>query len=80
MHDEHLGAADGVFVTAIDLTWRASERHICQIAAEPLRDTTRQLRIRADALLAALDAEQDLVALSIDDREAILRVLDDPPN
>ena len=34
----------------------------------------------ADALLVALDAEQDLVALSIDDREAILRVLDDPPN
>ena len=33
----------------------------------------------ADALLVALDAEQDLVALSIDDREAILRVLDDPP-
>ena len=32
-----------------------------------------------DALLVALDAEQDLVALSIADREAILRVLDDPP-
>jgi hypothetical protein len=33
----------------------------------------------ADALLTALDAEQDLAALSIADREAILRVLDDPP-
>jgi hypothetical protein len=32
-----------------------------------------------DALLVALDAEQDLVALSVADREAILRVLDDPP-
>ena len=32
-----------------------------------------------DALLVALDAEQDLVALSIADREAILRVLDNPP-
>ena len=32
-----------------------------------------------DALLVALDAEQDIVALSIADREAILRVLDDPP-
>jgi hypothetical protein len=31
------------------------------------------------ALLVALDAEQALVALSIADREAILRVLDDPP-
>ena len=33
-----------------------------------------------DALLVALDAQQDLVALSIADREAILRVLDDPPD
>jgi hypothetical protein len=32
-----------------------------------------------DTLLVALDAEQDLVALSIADREAILRVLDNPP-
>jgi hypothetical protein len=32
-----------------------------------------------DVLLLALDADQDLVALSIQDREAILRVLDDPP-
>jgi hypothetical protein len=32
-----------------------------------------------DALLTALDGEQDLVALSVSDREAILRVLDDPP-
>jgi hypothetical protein len=32
-----------------------------------------------DVLLLALDAKQDLVALSIQDREAILRVLDDPP-
>jgi hypothetical protein len=32
-----------------------------------------------DALLTALDAEQDLVALSVADREAILRMLDDPP-
>jgi hypothetical protein len=33
----------------------------------------------ADVLLVALDAEQDLVALSIADREAILRVLEAPP-
>ena len=33
----------------------------------------------ADVLLLALDAEQDLVALSLEDREALLRVLDDPP-
>ena len=33
----------------------------------------------ADALLVALDSEQDLVALSAADREAILQVLDDPP-
>jgi hypothetical protein len=32
-----------------------------------------------DALLAALDAEQDLVALSVADRAALLGVLDDPP-
>jgi predicted regulator of Ras-like GTPase activity (Roadblock/LC7/MglB family) len=32
-----------------------------------------------DALLVALDGEQDLVALSPADREAILQVLDDPP-
>jgi hypothetical protein len=32
-----------------------------------------------DALLVALDSEQDLVALSAADREAILQVLDDPP-
>ena len=32
-----------------------------------------------DALFIALDAEQALVAPSIADREAILRVLDDPP-
>jgi hypothetical protein len=32
-----------------------------------------------DVLLAALDSEQDLVALSVADGEAILRVLDDPP-
>jgi uncharacterized protein (DUF1778 family) len=34
----------------------------------------------ADVLLVALDAEQDLVALSAADREAILQVLDDPPD
>jgi hypothetical protein len=33
-----------------------------------------------DVLLVALDAEQDLVALSVADRQAILRVLDDPPH
>jgi hypothetical protein len=33
----------------------------------------------ADVLLLALDAEQDLVPLSVEDREAILRVLEDPP-
>ena len=31
-------------------------------------------------LLLALDADQDLIALSIQDREAMLRVLDDPPD
>jgi hypothetical protein len=34
----------------------------------------------ADMLLLALDAEQDLVPLSVEDREAMLRVLDDPPD
>jgi uncharacterized protein (DUF1778 family) len=33
----------------------------------------------AEALVVALEAKQALVALSIADREAILRVLDDPP-
>jgi hypothetical protein len=33
----------------------------------------------ADALIVALEAEQALVALSIADREAMLRTLDDPP-
>jgi hypothetical protein len=33
----------------------------------------------ADALTVALEAELPLVALSIADREAILRALDDPP-
>jgi hypothetical protein len=33
----------------------------------------------AEALIVALEAEQALVALSIADREAILRTLDDPP-
>jgi hypothetical protein len=33
----------------------------------------------AEALVVALEAGQALVALSITDREAILRVLDDPP-
>ena len=45
-----------------------------------LRSCTRPAsRTTGDALLVALDAEQALVALSIADREAILRVLDDPP-
>lgn len=34
----------------------------------------------ADVLLLALDSEQDLVALSAADREAILQVLVDPPH
>jgi hypothetical protein len=34
----------------------------------------------AEALVVALEAEQELVALTIQDREAILRVLDDPPS
>jgi len=34
----------------------------------------------ADVLLVALDAAQDLVALSPADREAMLQVLDDPPH
>jgi hypothetical protein len=33
----------------------------------------------ADVLLVALDAEQDLVAVSVTDREAILQVLHNPP-
>jgi hypothetical protein len=44
-----------------------------------LRSCTRPASRTGDALLVALDAEQALVALSIADREAILRVLDDPP-
>jgi hypothetical protein len=32
----------------------------------------------AEALVVAMEAEQDFVALSIQDREAILRSLDDP--
>ena len=32
-----------------------------------------------DARLVAMDAVQDLTALSVADRKAILRVLDDPP-
>jgi uncharacterized protein (DUF1778 family) len=34
----------------------------------------------ARALVVALEAEQELVALTIEDREAILRALDDPPS
>ena len=34
----------------------------------------------AEALIIALEAEQALVALSITDREAILRTLDEPPD
>ena len=33
----------------------------------------------AEALIVALEAEQALVALSVQDREGILRTLDDPP-
>jgi hypothetical protein len=33
----------------------------------------------AEALTVALEAEQALVAVSVADREAILRTLDDPP-
>lgn len=33
----------------------------------------------AEVLVVALEAEQELVALMIQDREAILRTLDDPP-
>jgi hypothetical protein len=33
----------------------------------------------AEALVVALEAKQVLVALTIQDREAILRVLDEPP-
>ena len=33
----------------------------------------------AEVLVVALEAEQVLVALTIEDRERILRVLDDPP-
>jgi hypothetical protein len=33
----------------------------------------------AEALGAALEAEEGIVGLSIEDREAILRTLDDPP-
>jgi hypothetical protein len=34
----------------------------------------------ADALAVALDARQRLVAVTVQDREAILRVLDEPPD
>ena len=34
----------------------------------------------AEALVVALEAEEALVALSIQDREAILGALDDPPD
>ena len=34
----------------------------------------------AEAVVVALEAEQELVALTIQDREAILRALDDPPS
>ena len=34
----------------------------------------------AGALVVALEAEQEFVALSIQDREAILRALEDPPD
>jgi hypothetical protein len=33
----------------------------------------------AEALVVALETEQGIVGLSIEDREAILRALDDPP-
>jgi hypothetical protein len=33
----------------------------------------------AEALVVALEAEQGIVGLSIEDRQAILRTLDDPP-
>lgn len=33
----------------------------------------------AEALVVALEGEQGIVGLSIQDREAILRALDDPP-
>jgi hypothetical protein len=33
----------------------------------------------AEVLVVALEAEQAIVALTIQDREAILRTLDDPP-
>jgi hypothetical protein len=33
----------------------------------------------AEALVVALEAEQAIVALTIQDREAILRTLDEPP-
>ena len=34
----------------------------------------------AERLVVALEAEEGIVGLSVDDREAILRVLDDPPD
>ena len=34
----------------------------------------------AESLVVALEAEQGIVGLSIEDREAILRTLDDPPD
>ncbi len=33
----------------------------------------------AEALVVALEAEEEIVGLTIDEREAILRTLDDPP-
>jgi hypothetical protein len=60
-----------------------------RLAGVPVRDENVAARAEllleagfedtGDVLLLALDSEQDLVALSVADREAILRVLDDPP-
>ena len=33
----------------------------------------------AEAIVVALEAEEEIVGLTIDDREALLRTLDDPP-
>jgi hypothetical protein len=33
----------------------------------------------AEAIVVALEAEEEIVGLTVEDREAILRTLDDPP-
>ena len=53
------------------------ERHVAALAELLLEAGFEET---ADVLLLALDAGQDLVSLSIQDREAMMQVLNDPPD